>query len=111
MEILKTNPELVNNQNHEKRRSSVMAAADKGHLSVVKTLIDFGANVNSVDEDKWTALHLASSGGHLAVVEHLVRRGAEVNARTAHLTTSIMFATFMGHLEVRTGFGSNALEF
>ena len=52
----------------------------KGHLTVVKYLISKGANVNSVNCNKWTPLHYAAYNNHIDVVKYLLSKGANKNA-------------------------------
>jgi hypothetical protein len=42
-------------------------------VDVVKLLLEAGAEVNSVDHEGWTALHVAASWNNAAVIEELVR--------------------------------------
>ncbi|KAG9238187.1 ankyrin repeat-containing domain protein [Amylocarpus encephaloides] len=57
-------------------------AAQKGHESIVRILVDSGASVGMNARCGWNALHLAVQGGHDAVVAVLLERGAEVDGRT-----------------------------
>lgn len=41
---------------------------------MMKLLIDFGANVNAEDSEKWTPLHAAATCGHLHLVQYLIVR-------------------------------------
>jgi len=50
-------------------------------LELVKLLLDFGAGINSANEDGLTALHGAAYKGANKVVELLVSRGADLTAR------------------------------
>lgn len=52
-----------------------------GELEKVKSVLDFGADVNFRDYDSRTALHLACAEGCLDVVELLLQNGAETLAR------------------------------
>ena len=47
-------------------------AASKGHLEIVRILIQHGALVNAVDHSDSSALVAAAKNGHLDVVGHLV---------------------------------------
>lgn len=38
------------------------------HLEVIRLLLDFGAQINSQDEDRWTPLHLACQLGLTRVI-------------------------------------------
>ncbi|MEW6544328.1 MAG: ankyrin repeat domain-containing protein [Nitrospirota bacterium] len=54
-------------------------AASRGHLEVVRMLLDHGAQVNNVDSPfHFTALTLAASAGNTEVVKLLLDRGADV---------------------------------
>ena len=50
-----------------------------GHVEVVETLINAGAEVEAKDEDNDTALILAVYEGHLPVVKALLANNANVN--------------------------------
>jgi hypothetical protein len=53
------------------------AAAEKGHIEVVKLLIENGAYVNAKDKYGWTPLHEAANNGHIEVVKVLLEHGAD----------------------------------
>jgi ankyrin repeat protein len=55
-------------------------ADEKGEMAVLATLLESGADVNSMAEGV-SALHYASSNGHMDAVRVLVERGASVNTR------------------------------
>jgi Fem-1 family protein b len=55
-----------------------MIAAFKGHLDVVKCLLEKGADPNQKAHCGATALHFSSECGHVAIVEELLNNGAEV---------------------------------
>lgn len=50
---------------------------------MMKLLIEFGANVNAEDSEKWTPLHAAATCGHLHLVKYLIARGANLLAVNA----------------------------
>lgn len=50
---------------------------------MMKLLIEFGANVNAEDSEKWTPLHAAATCGHLHLVKNLIARGANLLAVNA----------------------------
>ena len=64
------------------RRSPLMYAARSGHLVIVRTLLEHGAEPNRPEElaNDGQALFAASWHGHLAIVELLLEHGANPNA-------------------------------
>ena len=40
----------------------------------MKLLLEFGANVNAEDSEKWTPLHAAATCGHLHLVKYLISK-------------------------------------
>jgi len=50
---------------------------------MMKLLIEFGANVNAEDNEKWTPLHAAATCGHLHLVKYLIARGTNLLAVNA----------------------------
>ncbi|HEY8355609.1 MAG TPA: ankyrin repeat domain-containing protein [Methylophilaceae bacterium] len=57
-------------------------AAEKGHVELVKLLIERGADLNWQHEiSRLTAFHLAALGGHTEVVKLLAASGADVNIK------------------------------
>jgi ankyrin repeat protein len=73
--------------------SPLMIAALKGHLELVKKLIDRGADVNKTG---WTPLHYAASAGHLRVMELLLEQHAYIDAESPNGTTPLMMAANYG---------------
>lgn len=63
-------------------------AAAEGHLEVVKWLLDHGARINHIKDNKTRCFTLnnAARAGHLDVVKLLIERGAAVNAEWAGMT-------------------------
>ena len=60
---------------------SLQEAAAMGNLDLVKSFLEEGANVDSLEGTyAWTALHLAAMNGHADVVRLLLTKGADVTA-------------------------------
>ena len=66
-------------------------AASKGHLEIVRILIQHGALVNAVDHSDSSALVAAAKNGHLDVVGHLVSN-CEWSTDSVHDLGSYIFA-------------------
>jgi ankyrin repeat protein len=73
--------------------SPLMLAALKGHMPLVRKLIDRGADVN---KPGWTPLHYAATHGHLAIMELLLEHHAFINATSPNGTTPLMMAAHYG---------------
>ena len=63
-------------------------AAKKGHLQIVKYLLDRGADVHALDD---FALRVASANGELKMVKLLLENGANVHAQD---NSALRWATF-----------------
>jgi ankyrin repeat protein len=59
----------------------LIEAATRGYTSVVKLLLDNGADVNGASQSGDTALHVAAQGGYDEVIRLLVARGANLDAK------------------------------
>src|SRR5688572_350312 len=61
-------------------RPSLITAARNADRETLRALIQQGANINAVDEDRATALHWAAYRDDRESAELLIRAGANVNA-------------------------------
>ncbi|HEY0072973.1 MAG TPA: ankyrin repeat domain-containing protein [Abditibacteriaceae bacterium] len=98
---------------------ALATAAQKGYLSVVRLLLDSGANVNYASvgfmpdpnadprfpDDGGrlvggqTALFLAAGNGHVEVIKLLLSKGADVTAESIEGNTPLVWAAFNGQAE------------
>ncbi|CAN8318288.1 unnamed protein product [Cochlearia groenlandica] len=74
--------------------------ASEGDSVGVDELIDEGVDVNSIDLDGRTALHIAACEGHLGVVNALLSRRANIDARDRWGSTAAADAKYYGNLDV-----------
>lgn len=91
-EVLMQSPGIRLDETSAQGESALMMAAIKGHLALVRKLLERGA---AVQKDGWTALHYAASAAlpdSLAIVQLLVRKGAQIDAPSPNGTTPLMMA-------------------
>jgi ankyrin repeat protein len=87
--------------------SSICAAACKGDLNRVKSLIEAGTGVNDKDEGGWTALHWAGLAESPEMADFLLARGADVNARAGHGFTPLRIAHSLPVIELLISKGAD----
>ncbi len=73
--------------------SPLMMAALKGHLALVKALIDRDADIN---KKGWAPLHYAATRGHLDIMRLLLEKHAYIDAASPNGTTPLMMAAHYG---------------
>jgi hypothetical protein len=80
---------------------ALVVASGQGRLSLVRSMLERGADVNFINDDYFTALYVASQEGQLEIVDVLVAAGALVNwARKEDGCTALHMASQDGHPEV-----------
>ncbi|MBI2207489.1 MAG: ankyrin repeat domain-containing protein [Candidatus Rokubacteria bacterium] len=75
----------------------LIAAAENGHLDVVRLLVDAGADVNRADSSGFTPLMGAARAGHAAMARLLLERGAGQEAVDASGKTARTHAVEFRH--------------
>ncbi len=79
---------------------SLRNAASKNKLQEVKSLLAKGADVNSKNSSKMTALHFAAAYNHLEVCKVLIDHGANVNAKNFKGMTPLHWPAKQGYIKV-----------
>ncbi|CAI0540958.1 unnamed protein product [Linum tenue] len=74
--------------------------ASRGDVLAVQDLLNQGIDVNSIDLDGRTALHIAACEGHAEVVKLLLSRRANIDARDRWGSTACADAKFYGNVEI-----------
>ena len=72
-------------------------AAQKGHETVLRALIELGADVNKARDNGVMPLFLAAQNGHEAIVRVLIELGADVNQARDDGGTPLLMAAHQGH--------------
>lgn len=72
-------------------------AAERGSASIVKALLDHGADINIPNPTGQTALQCAARGGSEDVVKLLLENGADVNAKDENEQTALQGAAGQGY--------------
>ena len=79
-------------------------AAERGHLEVVRLLLDAGADMEALATDEWCEvyqpLHQAAAQGHLEVVRLFIESRAEVDAKAPGGWRPLHEAIYHEHVEV-----------
>ncbi|XP_019318546.2 ankyrin repeat domain-containing protein 31 isoform X2 [Panthera pardus] len=87
------------NKRNARRESRLHLAATRGNLSLVKALIESGADVNVKDNAGWTPLHEASSKGSNDTIVELLKAGANVNCENLGGILPLHDAASSSHLK------------
>ena len=77
-------------------------SANLNDVEAVERLLGSGANPNSTDEHKRTALHFGAAKGYDAVVRLMLQNGADPNQRDALGNTALHLAACTNHIGVVT---------
>ena len=72
---------------------SILNAAAKGNIDVIKQHLAAGTDANSKDKLGRTSLHFAATWGHKKIVKLLIAEGADVNAKAEGGRTPLDMAT------------------
>lgn len=75
-------------------------AANMGYKATFQELKENGADINGVDFEGNTPLHVAAKKGQLAVVEYLIEQGANVNAQDKQTRTPLWYSATNFHKDV-----------
>ena len=80
--------------------TALHAAATRNHVDVGRSLLKYGADVNSLGQWEQTPLHIASVWDHLDIGRWLLEHGADVNAKQDDHWTPLHEAANNGHFEL-----------
>jgi hypothetical protein len=80
--------------------SQLWLAAKTGDSATVASMLQQGANINTVNESGATPLHAATAYGSLPLVMYLVKSGADINATTHNGWTALHHAARFGKADI-----------
>ncbi len=79
---------------------SIHNAAEHGVLDKIKSLVEQGTDVNSLNENGFTALQIATWSEQLEAVKLLIELGAEVNLATDKMITPLHYAVDRNNINI-----------
>ncbi|WP_333023368.1 ankyrin repeat domain-containing protein [Wolbachia endosymbiont of Pentidionis agamae] len=71
-----------------------------GNLEAVKLLLELGADVNSMDEDRNNPLHIAAGAGYMQIVKFFLKVISSINNRNLSGYTPLHFAIQNNHFDI-----------
>lgn len=92
----------INTHSNEFKESALTLACYKGHLDMVRFLLQAGADQEHKTDEMHTALMEASMDGHVEVARLLLDSGAQVNMPTDSFESPLTLAACGGHVELAT---------
>ncbi|KAI0203267.1 hypothetical protein F4808DRAFT_37752 [Astrocystis sublimbata] len=99
-DILAEDPPWTSTTDLDALRQALQKVAARGKLSIVRLLIEYGADVNPKRDTEIPALVKTAEGGNVAVVSELLARHADPNARNRLGQTALFIAAIKGHDKV-----------
>ncbi|XP_076074995.1 ankyrin repeat and KH domain-containing protein 1-like isoform X3 [Mytilus galloprovincialis] len=90
----------INTHSNEFKESALTLACYKGHLEMVKFLLEAGADQEHKTDEMHTALMEASMDGHVEVARLLLDSGAQVNMPADSFESPLTLAACGGHVEL-----------
>lgn len=89
LELLLNEPTANIDFKNKNGATALMGAAFKGHINVVKSLIDRKASINLTNIEERSALSVAVKSRHTKVIEYLIEKGASVDSLSTPLEIAL----------------------
>jgi ankyrin repeat protein len=90
----------VNGINNSYGRTALSLAVESGFMTVCRTLVDHGADVNAKDDTGATPLYVAVERQQLPAADFLITNKAEINVRVSNGMTPLTTAIRQGEIEM-----------
>jgi ankyrin repeat protein len=74
-------PDKMHVKGKSEGQTTLHLTAENGHSTIVRCILEFGADIDARDASGSTALHLAVDQGHEDVVKVLLEEGADTDIR------------------------------
>ena len=84
------------------QETSLCVAAEKGHLDIIRYLVEKGSDIEKEDSYGWTPIGNAASHGHLESTRYLLEQGANRDKPNEWSMTPLHLAAEDGHLEKKS---------
>ena len=69
-------------------------------MEIVRHLYDSGADIEAIDDEGNTPLHIAVKRGHFDIVKYLIERGSQTETQDLCGNTPLNDAISIGHSEI-----------
>ncbi|KAJ7589343.1 hypothetical protein C8J56DRAFT_32657 [Mycena floridula] len=81
-------------------RTPLSYAAQRGHIDIVKLLLEENSDPNICDKDQHTPLSYAAQQGHIDIVKLLLEENADPNICNKDQHTPLSYAAQWGHIDI-----------
>jgi len=100
LKILLDNGADVDSRGKSSGATALMVASELGYVKIVKLLIEGGANIDFITQNRLNALKIASQYGHIEIVEILINYGANLNVQNQFGVNALMTASQKGYIKI-----------
>ncbi len=76
--------------------TALIYSSEKGHIEIVRLLLNRGANVNDKEKNDWAALMFASQEGHVEVAK-LINKGGNIDNKENNGCAALIFTALNCH--------------